>query len=934
MTAPAPVAYNPEMRASKGIDLESEAEISAWLRGGGLVVAASERAARSLTAAFHRARRAEGLTAWQSPNIQDWQTFVRTAWEQRNLDGCTVLNSLQEQSLWAGIVTAAAPEAARLAGARDRLAALAMEAHGLICAYAPRFLNGRTRGAWDRDAAAFSDWLADFDKICRAGNVASAARLPLELIAALKQDSTERAPLLLAGFDRILPTQQELFAAWGACTQVPLADAAAQIEFHQAADSASELAACALWCKHKLSANPQARLLVVTQDVPQRRGEIERAFLRFVCVGGRAFAASSVFEFSLGILLGQVALARGAGLLLHWLTEPIEEHALDWLLSTGQLAASPGESLALAAFMRALRRKNLQRTRWTLAEFLRQRPGVELPAAWVARITQTQRRLQEFARRTQSPIAWAELVPQLLELAGWPGVRPLTSSEFQAHRRWQQTLDGCASLGFDGRHMEWKEILAALDRALNETLFAPESQDAPILIAGPAESAGLTADAVWFLGASEQEWPPHGSTHPLIPISVQREVGMPHASPRLDWELADAATRRLLASAPEVHFSYARQSEGVEARPSRLVRQRTGEPQELPPEFSAPAASPSLTVSYKDFTRIPFPPGDAPGGASTLTAQSQCGFKAFATARLAAQRWDRAEAGLTAQERGLLLHEVLHSVWAGPPRGIRSHADLVALPDRRAFVAVHVRRAIESTMPVRARESMPQRYLVLEETRLVNLVTEWLEYERTRVPFNVLDTEQKTSVIVASLPLCLRLDRIDRLIDNSLLVIDYKSGDVSPNSWDLPRPDDVQLPLYANFALDSDLREARSGTPSDDFNKEPAEEASTPLGGLVFAKVRTGEMEFAGRVRNAKATLRGDLRGNTNLVKIPLTVEQLSAWKTYISELAEDFFSGHAAVDPRDYPETCERCGLQALCRISENPPLPDNANSEEAGDA
>ena len=85
-------------------------------------------------------------------------------------------------------------------------------------------------------------------------------------------------------------------------------------------------------------------------------------------------------------------------------------------------------------------------------------------------------------------------------MAGWPGERSLTSAEFQAHRRWQQAVDDCASLGFDGRRMGWNDFLAALDRAVKETLFAPESQDAPILIAGPAESAGLTADAIWFLG--------------------------------------------------------------------------------------------------------------------------------------------------------------------------------------------------------------------------------------------------------------------------------------------------------------------------------------------------------------------------------------------------------------------------------------------------
>ena len=104
-------------------------------------------------------------------------------------------------------------------------------------------------------------------------------------------------------------------------------------------------------------------------------------------------------------------------------------------------------------------------------------------------------------------------------MAGWPGARALTSAEFQALRRWQQTVDDCASLGFDGRRMAWSDFLAALDRAVDETLFAPESQDAPILIAGPAESAGLTADAIWFLGASEEAWPAAGATHPLIPIA-------------------------------------------------------------------------------------------------------------------------------------------------------------------------------------------------------------------------------------------------------------------------------------------------------------------------------------------------------------------------------------------------------------------------------
>ena len=234
-------------------ELSSAVEIDAWLRTGGLVVTASERAARFLTAAFHRARRAEGLTAWPTPNIQDWQSFVRNAWNERSFDGRLVLNTLQEQSLWAGIVAAGGHGAAQLEGPRHRLANLAVDAHNLLCGYAPQLLNEGARRAWQQDAAAFSAWLAEFDETCRAGNLTSAARLPLELIEALEGDSSPRAPLLLAGFDRIMPTQRRLFDAWGSWAEAPLGEAATQVEFHLAADPATELAACALWCNRALA---------------------------------------------------------------------------------------------------------------------------------------------------------------------------------------------------------------------------------------------------------------------------------------------------------------------------------------------------------------------------------------------------------------------------------------------------------------------------------------------------------------------------------------------------------------------------------------------------------------------------------------------------------------------------------------------------------
>jgi probable DNA repair protein len=900
----------PVFRPAAAQAAKSTSQIDRWLLGGGRVVTASERAARALVSAFHRARQAEGLSAWPVPNVQDWKSFARTAWEERAAgqgDGRLLLNTAQEEALWVEIAAQDRSLATLLEGPRHRLASLAMEAHSLLCSYAPRLLAKTAQSAWQQDAAAFSAWLTAFDETCRAANLLSPGRLPLELIPMLESDLDQRPPLLLAGFDHILPLQRSLFDAWGSWQEAVPDSAAAEVHFYAVPDAQSELAACALWARRRLAVAPNARLLIVTQEASACRGELERAFLPLSAPG-----TAPLFEFSLGIPLIQVAPAQAAQMVIRWLSSPLREDELDWLLSTG-LAANPDESAALQATMRALRQRGLERTQWTLDAFLGQHFASALfPAAWVQRILQARRLLQAVVHRRQTPIEWAELIPELLNAAGFSRTRPLSSAEFQALSRWQQALETCGSLGFDGQRMSWPEFLSQFDRTLNETLFAPESRDAPIQIAGPAESAGLTADAVWFMGANEDAWPAKGPLHPLLPPEVQREAEMPHTAPQLDWDLAQAITSRLLASAPEVHFSFARQTADAETRPSRLVAQFAGTPQSLPAELSAPAASSPQTVPFDDFSRVPFPAGKAEGGSSVLTSQSQCPFKAFATARLAARGWNPAESGLTPSQRGQLLHAVLHSVWSGPPDGIRTSDELQKLSDRRAFVARHVETVLREEMPRAAREQMPRRYLELEEQRLVRLVSEWLEYEAARLPFTVAATEVDRSLDLAGLALKLRLDRIDQLNDGSMLVIDYKSGNVNPGSWDPPRPDDVQLPLYAGFALGSEEL----------------------LGGLVFAKVRPGELAFAGRVGDAAATLSPGLPKSSALMKKPLTAEMLLDWRDCIEQLTGDFLAGKAEVDPRQYPETCERCDLQSLCRIQEHQTQFEDEVESENGEA
>ena len=210
---------------------QSGAEFDAWLRDGGLVVASSDRAARALQADFHRRRRTEGLSAWPAPNIIDWKNFTRREWEDRNSDGRLLLNGAQELSVWCEIIHSEQHLPTALSASVRRLATMAVEACELLSSYAPRFLRASARIGWDRDSGEFSNWLTEFDERCARNAVIPMSRVPLDLIALLREDSASRSPLRLAGFDRVLPVQQQLFDAWGQWQQFQLQGKPAQTQF-------------------------------------------------------------------------------------------------------------------------------------------------------------------------------------------------------------------------------------------------------------------------------------------------------------------------------------------------------------------------------------------------------------------------------------------------------------------------------------------------------------------------------------------------------------------------------------------------------------------------------------------------------------------------------------------------------------------------------
>ena len=81
--------------------------IAAAIEAGDTVIASSARAARALRRLHGEAQRKQGLEAWQSPDILDWDSWLHRLWQKQLRSGSEtrlLLTTLQEQQLWVRLV--------------------------------------------------------------------------------------------------------------------------------------------------------------------------------------------------------------------------------------------------------------------------------------------------------------------------------------------------------------------------------------------------------------------------------------------------------------------------------------------------------------------------------------------------------------------------------------------------------------------------------------------------------------------------------------------------------------------------------------------------------------------------------------------------------------------------------------------------------------
>ncbi|MEO5330663.1 MAG: PD-(D/E)XK nuclease family protein [Magnetococcus sp. YQC-5] len=881
------------------------------------MVTVNRRLARFLVREFDAAQLASGRMAWKAPDILPWSAWMERSWDALHDQWQTgaghkevplLLTSAQELLLWERMV-GDSPEGAGLLRLPDA-ARKARDAWNLLRAWEVDL--DVEEAAQSEDSAAWRRWADRFEAELTRNHWVVVAELPTFL-----QRHSHKLVLPeqihLAGFDRFTPQQESLWQALRArgvdvepVGTGRMSGKAVRCDFP---DQEAEIRAAAIWSRNRLlkrlemqtdigSSWPSA---VVIPGLAAMRAKVVRIFQE-IFQSGKPDEDGSwelfPFNLSLGVPLTETPPVRDALLLLELGLGELDTASYGRLLATPFMLGGEQEWSArgvLDARLRADGCLSLSVEQLLLAaKGGRQTPSCPLLAEALTRfLVQWHKPKREELKATTRQ--WAERFAQWLRELGWPGERVPDSTEYQAVASWRESLMAFAALDRVGGKMGLRAALALLRRHLAETLFQPETFDAPIQILGMLEAVGERFDGLWILGLSEDVWPPVPEPNPFLPVSFQRRKGFPKCSGEQELLFAKQILEGLFWSADEVIVSHTRQDGDREWRASPLVMHLPWVAWPSDEPFSTGVQimhEPMRWEVLDDWHVTPFGEGvEVAGGAGVIKSQALCPFQAFARYRLAASSLDNPQPGLDGARRGELVHWMMNTFWTR----IQTREALTRLSSSQwdelatEVVAGTVEEAIR-----RWPDALSKAGKRLEQERLLRLLSRWSDLEESRdQDFEVIRTEATSEIEMAGVRLTLRMDRVDRLQDERLVILDYKTGKIPPRirNWFEERPTEPQLPLYCLTLEDQTVA-------------------------LAFARVLSYDVRFIGLAREEGILPEVTAFDAIPEIEVPDWTALLKHWRRVFNGLARAFRGGVALPDP--LPGACVECDLEALCRMGD----------------
>jgi ATP-dependent helicase/nuclease subunit B len=848
---------------------------------------------------------AERATVWKTPQVVTWAGFVERCFDEERASGARAGRWLLDAAarlVWTRIVEADRSAASLLTPALT--GRLAHEAWQRMHAHEIPFEAVASDGR--PEARAFARWAGEFTAWLSRGEWSD------ESTACASIGRTGAGPVIeTAGFDEMTPAQRSaltrLASAGYEVHAAPAPDRRGTVTRVDLRDTSAELDAAARWAAARLDSDPRTRLAIVVPDLRSERDSVRRTVERVltpdVTLAGGPSPGTHGFEIAAARPLSGQPLVYGALDAISAVVRPLDLAGASRLLRSPFLSGSTAERAARARLDARLRRyETPDLGLGRLAQLAGARDCPDLANALQGALT----RVGAWPRRA-APSRWSALWVDLLTDLGWPG-ESLDSHEHQARDRWTRLLAEFGGMDDCVGALTAAEAQALLGEQADAVLFEPQETRAQLLVIDPDTCAGMEFDGLWVCGLHAGRWPASASPDPFLPRDWQLRQGVPGASAELAAASARVQIDRLCRSADEVILSVPQFEGDAPLLASALVaRFPVGEP---PASWSAPTYAraafdtrPALARMTDGHMPRVTGRGGVRGGARLVELQSACPFRAQAEFRLGARSLEDPELGIAATDRGELVHAVLARVW----RRLRDRAALDALgPEARR---AGVRDAIDEECgpAIAAARGVLRELLLLEAGWIEARVMELLAVDLGRPAFTVVDVEREFEFGLGGMSLALRVDRIDRLPDGTLAVIDYKTGqDLDAGAWLGERPRLPQLPLYAEALAPEQVSALAFGS---------IRSGSTGYGGLAAA---TGE--FPGLPAPGEKGWPRDYASWDEL---------RAAWRRRLSTLAEEYAAGDARLAP-DPSTACTYCGLGSLCRIAQ---AGSGADEEVAGD-
>ena len=872
------------------------APLLADIESGTLILTPNNRLASKVLDAWGLHLQQQGTQVWRAPAVYAIENWISEQWQQLGASAypgadAIELSAAQQLLMWEQVIEADKDKPPLLNAAG--LAHSALRAQQSLQQWC--IDEQQLRSYQQPGTELLLRWCKDFTARQQQLNTITRAELSKRVADALDDNALPTVTkILLVDFQTLAPLHQQLVnnAAKNIEHYCPPATTLEKSVTATFADSNQELRQAALWAKQKLQTQGQHRIGIIIPDLPNRRQQAERVFRevfepRYQLPDVPRYTAP--FNISTATPLASTPLIASALQLLklNQQHQPLADYCA--MLNSPFWSDSQQEQSLRAVAEKRLRElaKSQPRTldfrecckkaeecitfectapkdAQASQEDLFQRDEPSLPSL-SGRLIDVEN-LRRQTNRKAGHQSWQELFSKQLEALGWPGSREIDSVEYQQLEHWQQLLEQFVSLATVSGPISLNTALKQLERLAQTTPFQAETEDSPLQILGLLEGAGLRFDHLWMMGMDDRQWPPSPEPNPLLPIELQRQHGMPRASAERELELAEKLLNTCRNRANDQIFSYCLLDGDAELAASRLIA-------------NVPAVEFEQVAPTTDKTALleVLPIGDAPpldierevirGGSGILKDQANCPFNAFARWRLGAQVPMEPGTGLSPLERGIILHDVLDTLW----EQLGNQASLLAADPSELSVNID-QISLHSLHRWRARKpELGERYFQLEIERFNTLIKRWLDNERERPPFTVAAREATVEASFAGLPLTLRIDRIDQTEQGETLLIDYKTGNSTIAGWLGDRPAEPQLPLYALLQ-------------------------DQPPTAISFGIINAEQQKLVGLTDNPNLIPGYKI---SNRYSVPEQwSELLEQWRNVLTDIAHSYCNGDAAITP------------------------------------